>query len=305
MPIVRGPRPDRDFTTIRNSVINDERLSFEARGIHEYLISKPDTWNLSVQDLINQTKRSSRPSGKAKIYAALKELEEAGYLCRQRLAAGGVEYTIYDVPRSPENNESAAQSLAPYALSENREVASEPLFNNQKVRAGNALPEKPLSQSPLVANRTLVKTEVVEKTENAEKGDSLRESPAAASISDRRKKASVIPCPVDEIVQAYHELMPENPRVKVLSDARRRTIAARWKDASSLTCKPFGYADVPTGVAAWRRFFEICATSRFLTGQTAPTPGRPRFIADIDFLVSQSGFTKCLENKYHRDQEAA
>jgi hypothetical protein len=111
-------------------------------------------------------------------------------------------------------------------------------------------------------------------------------------------------CPFNEIVAAYHELMPENPRVKTLSEARKRTISARWREAARLTCQPFGYTTRADGIASWRKFFEVCARSDFLTGKGEPRPNMPPFFADIDFLTSPSGFTNCLENKYHREVAA-
>ncbi|OMS46496.1 hypothetical protein [Burkholderia pseudomallei] len=108
-------------------------------------------------------------------------------------------------------------------------------------------------------------------------------------------------CPVERIVDAYHRHMPDNPRVKVLNDKRKRAIAARWREASKLDCKPFGYSTVEAGLSAWRAFFTVCAESAFLTGKAKPKPGQPPFIADIDFLMSPEAFAKCLENKYHRD----
>lgn len=111
-------------------------------------------------------------------------------------------------------------------------------------------------------------------------------------------------CPAEEIVSLYHQAMPDNPRVRVLNDARRKTIRARWKEAASLNCKPFGYSEREEGLTAWRRFFEVCAESDFLTGRASPQPGKPPFVADIDFLMSPAGFAKCLENKYHREVAA-
>jgi hypothetical protein len=108
-------------------------------------------------------------------------------------------------------------------------------------------------------------------------------------------------CPVARIVSAYHELMPKNPRVKVLSDKRKRSIAARWRDAASLDCEPFGYSTVADGLKAWKEFFVVCSESDFLTGRGRPRPGQPPFLADIDFLMSPDGFAKCIENKYHRE----
>lgn len=108
-------------------------------------------------------------------------------------------------------------------------------------------------------------------------------------------------CPVGTLVDLYHELMPLNPRVKVLSDTRKKAIRARWKEAAQLEAKPFGYATRADGLTAWRRFFEVCAESAFLTGRAPAAPGKPPFVADIDFIFSPSGFAKTLENKYHRE----
>lgn len=120
-------------------------------------------------------------------------------------------------------------------------------------------------------------------------------STASPSADDVRQ------CPAGALVDAYHELMPINPRVKVLSDARRSAIKARWIEASKLSCAPFGYTTKSAGLVAWREFFGICSESKFLTGLSPPAPGKPAFVADIDFIFSPSGFAKTLENKYHRD----
>lgn len=111
-------------------------------------------------------------------------------------------------------------------------------------------------------------------------------------------------CPHQAIVDLYHEALPNNPKCKVLSTARKATIKARWNEAAKLTCKPFGYTTRDDGLSAWRAFFEICADSDFLTGKVPGTNGRPSFVAGIDFLMSASGFAKTLENHYHREAAA-
>ena len=120
----------------------------------------------------------------------------------------------------------------------------------------------------------------------------------SATVQQIRDKPS---CPADVIVSLYHELMPLNPVVKVMNEARRKAIRARWREAALLECAPFGYKDREGGISAWRKFFEVCAESDFLTGKAQAQPGKPPFVADIDFLMSPSGFAKCLENKYHRE----
>lgn len=142
------------------------------------------------------------------------------------------------------------------------------------------------------------------------RGDKIREDIEANASVDSDASAPTVglfvqssktlpPCPVERIVNAYHELLPDNPRVKVLNNARRRLIASRWREAARLKCSPFGYTSTEEGIEAWRAFFSVCADSDFLTGRSKPQPGKPPFVADIDFLMSPSGFAKCLENKYH------
>lgn len=136
-------------------------------------------------------------------------------------------------------------------------------------------------------------------------------SPTADLLSDcegngeqtgERSAQNIPACPVQQIVDLYHECMPLNPRVKVLDDARKATIRARWKQAALLaSVKPFGYATGAEGLKAWRKFFEVCAESEFLTGRAMPRPGKKPFVADIDFLTSPKGFKKSLENRYHED----
>lgn len=127
------------------------------------------------------------------------------------------------------------------------------------------------------------------------------EANASVAVKPAAVAAVQPSCPADDLIDLYHELMPLNPPVRIINDARRKSIRARWKEASLLTCSPFGYSNRQDGIVAWRKFFEVCAESEFLTGRAKAMPGKPPFVADIDFLFSPSGFAKCLENKYHRE----
>lgn len=130
----------------------------------------------------------------------------------------------------------------------------------------------------------------------------IAEGVASATVAGKPAEAAANPtCPTEDLIKLYHELMPLNPPVKVINDGRRKSIRARWKEAAQLSCKPFGYSNLKDGMIAWRRFFEVCAESEFLTGRAPAMQGKPPFVADIDFLFSPSGFAKCLENKYHRE----
>ena len=108
-------------------------------------------------------------------------------------------------------------------------------------------------------------------------------------------------CPVEKLIDVYHTAFPDGSRVKVITAARRAAAKARWLEASRLNVQPFRYANEAEGLAAWRKFFEVCAESDFLTGKVAPQAGRQTWVADFDFFMQPSSFAKCLENKYHRE----
>lgn len=77
--IVRSKRKQR-YVTIENDVIRDKRLSFKARGLLAYLLSLPDDWRISSQYLATVA-----PDGRDGIRTGLQELEQTGYLVRQRI----------------------------------------------------------------------------------------------------------------------------------------------------------------------------------------------------------------------------
>lgn len=163
------------------------------------------------------------------------------------------------------------------------------------VNAGFLIPEQ--NASDVLAERKQNASDVLALARSREsESESEGEKRTATSAS-----ADPLPCPAEKIVVAYHRLMPDNPKCKTLNATRRGAIKARWHEAAKLTCRPFGYSGVQDGLKAWEAFFAICADSAFLTGQAKPQPGKPPFLADIDFLFSPKGFAGCIENKYHRE----
>jgi hypothetical protein len=66
---------ERDFTVMPNAWIRDERISFKAKGLLQYLLSHTVGYGLTIGQIERQTK-----DGSASIRSALDELVMAGYL---------------------------------------------------------------------------------------------------------------------------------------------------------------------------------------------------------------------------------
>jgi hypothetical protein len=81
MSIIRVIKNSRHRFLISDVEIhNRKNISWEARGLHAYLMSKPDNWQVIMSELI-----SAGPAGKDKMRRMLEELEGAGYLLRERI----------------------------------------------------------------------------------------------------------------------------------------------------------------------------------------------------------------------------
>jgi len=112
--IRRAARRHR-FVIVDQAAVEDTRLSWAARGLLAYLLSRPDDWKVLVNDL---KKRGNL--GRDGIYALLRELRSAGYVRfeRNRDAQGrmrGGTYIVSEVPapRPASPNEVEPDRAAP------------------------------------------------------------------------------------------------------------------------------------------------------------------------------------------------
>ena len=78
MKIVRAGRLHR-FVALPNDAVEDVRLSYRARGLLAYLLSRPDGWHTDSTRLAAGAKE-----GRDAVRAALGELEAIGYLLREK-----------------------------------------------------------------------------------------------------------------------------------------------------------------------------------------------------------------------------
>lgn len=76
--IIRTVKDER-WQVVSNEPFEDSRLSWEARGVLAYLLTKPDGWITRNQDLINQG-----PAGRNKVKRIISDLRKFGYLKRYR-----------------------------------------------------------------------------------------------------------------------------------------------------------------------------------------------------------------------------
>src|SRR5262249_62115727 len=83
--IFRIHKTKRDpWVQVDKRIFENVELSWAARGLLGYLLSRPDNWQVRMGDLI-----SRGPTGRDAMRRMVKELETAGYVRRGRERGGG------------------------------------------------------------------------------------------------------------------------------------------------------------------------------------------------------------------------
>ncbi|MEU9538281.1 hypothetical protein [Streptomyces mirabilis] len=97
--------PTRAFSVFSNALLRDRSLSWCAVGVLTYLLSLPNGARATIRTLAEQ-----RKEGRARIAAALRELEESRYLRRvvRKDGESGQLFTVYEVFDTPYDNEPPA-----------------------------------------------------------------------------------------------------------------------------------------------------------------------------------------------------
>lgn len=112
-----------NFTVMSNHHFKEKKMSLKAKGLLSLMLSLPDDWNYSISGLVRLSK-----DGKDGVMTALSELEEFGYLTRERVTNSkgqfaGVEYNIFEEPQTEKpvaENPNSAKSNEEKPSSENQ-----------------------------------------------------------------------------------------------------------------------------------------------------------------------------------------
>jgi len=85
------------FTQIANEVLNSKLLTFKAKGIYSFMMSKPNGWNFTIRSMAKQVK-----DGEDGIRSGLRELRECGAIVYVKHTNGTGTYHLKTVISSSE-----------------------------------------------------------------------------------------------------------------------------------------------------------------------------------------------------------
>lgn len=125
----------RDYTVMSNHHLRNRSLSLKAKGLLSLMLSLPEGWDYTTKGLARICK-----DGVDSICAGVRELEEQGYVVRERVRnpngqLGAIEYTILEQPRPPEREKPGRENP----------VQANPVLDNPVL-------EKPEQENPAQLN---------------------------------------------------------------------------------------------------------------------------------------------------------
>lgn len=99
MSILKIEKRTTPYVQIDKTVADDLAISFKAKGLMLYLLSRPDSWKIYISQLAKVS-----TDGRESVTSAINELIERGYILRTRLTKSdgtfdGYDYRVFESPR--------------------------------------------------------------------------------------------------------------------------------------------------------------------------------------------------------------
>ena len=115
---------------------------------------------------------------------------------------------------------------------------------------------------------------------------------ASSAIKTKKVRNTKPKAPVTDIYDAYNEVLGEKlPKALILTDSRKRDIAARWNELLNTEHKgKLRYSGVEDGLHWWKRLFAKVTLCPHWMGENDRG-----WRADLDWIINKKNFIKVLE----------
>jgi hypothetical protein len=197
---------DRNYTTIHNGFLNCKSLSWGAKGLFTYILSKPDHWNINLNELCTHS-----TNGISSTRGFYKELVDAGYILKVNSRQAGKFVTHYQIFEKPELN----PTFGSQEKDEDKslfEIAVDLLIDKQNSKHGKPNTENRSSETahgePQAENLTVLNTDLVStKKENTNKiNTQYINSENQKELIDRILPVDKFISESEKIFQRYYDL---------------------------------------------------------------------------------------------------
>jgi len=226
----------------------------------------------------------------------------AGYILNALQASGEVRVLRNEGPRGTNRYRIVLSALGRHPLKAPSPLKGAAPLKTSSPNAHEAgfIPEEPFTPKPNSGNLEAGFLEPLKPT--ADEPSLNRQEPSYTSVAaqPRRKRNAVgsIPtCPKHAIVDLYHEVLPELPRVKFMTKDRERSIPKFWRWVITSTKSDGSRRAVDTAEALewFRGYFGRTRDNDFLMGRTTRGASHEGWRCDFDFLMSERGMKQVIE----------
>lgn len=143
-----------NFTIIANNLILDNSISWKAKSILIYMLSRPKGWSYNAAEISKHSK-----DGINAVYSGLKELVKAKYVSRKKLADGSLCYYIFE-------NKSENNIIDCYEKIANQENPNEDFHDEEKPDNENPNQENPNEDFPQHNKKDIHKERIILSTDS-------------------------------------------------------------------------------------------------------------------------------------------
>lgn len=91
-------------------------------------------------------------------------------------------------------------------------------------------------------------------------------------------------CPQQKIIELYHKIIPEMPKVRIWNEDQKSWLRARWREDRARQ-----------KIDWWSAYFTWIRESDWLMGRT-----KEEFQCDLEWLIRKRNFAKIANGRYHR-----
>lgn len=247
---------NKNYRTISLICVQDKKLSWKAKGLHTYLITRPDNWEVRINDLLNRSEDGSKS-----LYTGIRELIEARYVFRiqKRDEKNQIKQWGYLTTEEPKSLEEVQKSLD---LNEEWKLVK----------------SKMDSENPDVQN-VHVGFEHVDKDNNKEnKGEKIYNVFEEGDLQKRNGDGTAVPI----VQESKKKIIRDNKPIVVISMSAQRIIS-HWNNLGSFIPK--------SNINVKSKTYELiikkinCLLEKYSEEEIIRSMNNYKFVVDIDFPI--------------------
>ena len=287
----------QDSDAVRKLFVGNSAAKSVLRCLADFKNEKTGKCNPSTDTIAKETELNRKT-----VYKAITYLEKKGFIRRERVVLNSSNNYVLNLTVSPDSPKNGSTVFGSTKCGTSPKNGLSVVPNMGRVAGPNTGHEpvnEPVIETINTSNDVYVRraeTGSPDAQKNAvNEGEKFNLTEPKEELTPKQRSAQIgSHCPHEKIIALYHEYLPMLPTVRIWSEDRRKTLAARWRTLVN----DKGYQTEEEGLGWFKRLFGYIRRSRFLTGETPQKEGRT-WRPDLEWIIKPKNLTKIIEGKYH------